>query len=265
MNRMFLPMIFAALTITAGSAQADVKRGEPKEARSNDVATEYVLGYDGTLFRRMPGYRNLCPVATNVNDFKISKNPQDDALIYFTVSRFGQEDLYALNRDSNGFMSCLAPNIEPLMRDVKKFTVVSSAKTQIVNIALDKKGNLKAWGRRDLLLTANGIQEYSMNQCNDQIGRRFSSYVAFAESADGRILKIDGDRPREWKFTQERYFDGNRKSAIQMFKMREDVCGIQRFGEMEAQPEAAKAAELPADKEQLQQNAEIQNKVDATL
>lgn len=224
MNKLLtFSLLFTATFATLpANAEDDVKR-----ARANDIVDEYILEDSSKLVRRIGKLK--CDVTTKVVDFKISMHPKDDAMMYFIK----EGDLYELHNTGAATPGqCPKAEVVLAMKNVAKidgkykYNVVSSTNTKIVNMALDKEGNLKAWDNEKLVLTQNGVADYKMNICNDQPGAAFSRYVAFAEDAYGRILKVDGDKPEESKFSPESYlYSGN---AIKDFKDREGVCKVQK-------------------------------------
>ncbi len=159
-----------------------------REARRNDVADRYMLGNDGTLFRRINGA--VCAVTSGVEDFKISQHPNDVAVVYFKKTNH----LFLLNMDRerrpNGQCPSSSGNIRKLMDNVKKYTVTSNQNTTIVNAALDESGNFRAWDNTRVVYSDRGVEEFQMNQCFGTANKSFSSYVLFTRDISDNITKV---------------------------------------------------------------------------
>lgn len=191
-----------------------------KEARRNDTADRYMLAHDGTLFRRINNAQ--CAVTSKVTDFKISQHPNDVAVIYFVK----EGNLYLVNLDKerrqNGQCPSAAGNTKQLMANVEKYTVTSNTETTIVNAALDRNGNFKAWDNVTVVYSDSGVEEYSMNECFGKKGKSFSSYVLFTRDRNDSVtkVKVSGSQFRkdESKTTHERY------NRISEFKDQLNVC-----------------------------------------
>ncbi len=187
---------------------------QTKNARSNDVAYKYELESDGDLFRYIRGSNQRCQVTNNVSSYKISRHKNDAAVIYYV--RYG--DLYYLKNTDNGYGSCPKAVKKVLMENVKKYTVVSNTNTKIVNIALNHSGKLVAWGNTTKEFEAYRVNKYVNNTCYGSNGKSFKSYVAFAITYGGQVIKIKGQSSRSSKTTQETYY------SVQDFKKKQNVC-----------------------------------------
>lgn len=212
MNKLLSLSVLAITAITfAAPAFA-----EPKKARDNDLVDSYELLDNSKLVRRIGNLS--CDVTSGVTSFKVSQHPNDAAMIYFMKDG----DLHYLKNPAGAVRKkgeCPKAEKALLLANVKDYTVVPTQKTEIVNMALTHEGRLVAWpntGRP--LVDVNGIKELKMNPCNDQAGFSFKKYVAFAESRDGRILKIEGDKPSDSAFTPESF------DSIGDFKEKQNVC-----------------------------------------
>ena len=159
-----------------------------REARRNDVADRYMLGNDGTLFRRINGA--VCSVTSGVEDFKVSQHPNDVAVLYFKK----KNHLHLLNMDRerrpSGRCPSSAGNIRKLMDNVKKYTVTSNQNTTIVNAALDEVGNFRAWDNTRVVYSDSNVDEYQMNACFGIENKSFSSYVLFTRDSSDNITKV---------------------------------------------------------------------------
>jgi len=174
---------------------------ERKQARANDVASEYVLENNGDLFRIIRGTDIKCQVTTRVSDFKISQHPNDVAMIYF--KRDG--DLYLLrNGDRRG--QCPIANKSVLVTGVRKYSVVSTTDTTIVNVALSNSGELAAWDNTNVRVSKSNVSDYKMYQYYGVSGKPFSTYVLFAINYGGSVLKVKGVNPEESKWDESRRF-----------------------------------------------------------
>ncbi len=195
-----------------------------KQARQNDLVDSYTLSDNGVLRRQIGSLS--CDVTNNVQSFKVSQHPNDVAMIYYTRRENGVNNLYLLRYPAGTARvagQCPKADKVKLMDDVKEYTVVSSQKTEIVNMALSRSGNLLAWGNSGPpLLSMNGISDLEMNPCNDKAGFSFKRYVAFAKTFDGKVLKIEGDKPNDSKFTPENF------ASIDDFQKQNKVCQSQQ-------------------------------------
>lgn len=186
---------------------------EVKQARKNDVASQYTLKSNGDLFRTVG--RNECQVTNNVKSFKISAHPNDVAMIYFEK----ENDLYLLKNGQNTG-NCPKAEKSLLLSNVKKYTVVPNTNTKIVNIALSEAGQLGAWSNNTVLINENGVKNYIHNNCYGSEGKSFSSYVAFAIKYNGKVLKIRGGSNGRVEVTE----DNDRYDDVQEFTRKNNVC-----------------------------------------
>lgn len=89
-----------------------------KEARKNDIADRYMLGKNGTLYRRIN--KATCAITEDVQDFKISIHPKDLAVVYYKKNGH----LYMINLDKEYRPSRQCPsaagNTKLLMKDISK-------------------------------------------------------------------------------------------------------------------------------------------------
>ena len=190
-----------------------------KKPRYNDTSAQrYILSH-GILSREINGLN--CVISNSVSDFKVSTHPLDSALVYFErINAFGRPDLYEFHGNSPKELAisartrnCPSANTEVAMRDMAKYTVVSNpvprnkgellvfSQANIVNMALDYQGNLKAWGTTGNapVFALADILDYRMNLNYGHKGAQYSSYVAFAISKSGYVVKIDGIHPEKSK------------------------------------------------------------------
>lgn len=177
--KQFISLVAIGLFSLMANAQ------EVKQARNNDVASKYVLESDGDFFRYVNG--NKCQITNDVQSFKVSQHPRDAAMVYFEKGN----DLYVLN---NASMTGNCPKAEKkvIMSSVKKYTVVSTTDTEIVNMALSNGGRLTAWENKSVVFSADNIESYKHNDCYGQSGKSFNTFVAFAIKYSGRVVKIRG-------------------------------------------------------------------------
>jgi hypothetical protein len=193
-------VLAAALALSFAVAPVSFAKEVSKKARANDIASEYVLTNDATLYRVVDGRR--CDITTNVDSFKISQHPNDAAMIYYVKDG----DLYVLGASAYS-SHCPKANTRMIMANVKKYTVTSNPHTTVVNMALSRSGALKAWDNTNIVLSVSGVDEYQMNQNFGAEGKAFSSYVAFAHTArGGYIMKIKGRNPEGSKWDSSRYY-----------------------------------------------------------
>lgn len=202
-----LSLVFTACGAEQGSSLLD----QEKNARSNDVASRYVLEDNGNFFRYVG--RNKCQITNRVDSFKVSQHKNDAAMVYF--KRNG--DLYVLHNASRSG-NCPKASKKVIMNDVAKYNVVSSTKTTIVNLAVSRFGNFTAWDNNRALISKRGVKAYSMNNCYGT-GRSFSSYVAFAINSAGHIFKVKGKSPSSSKWDTSR-----RYNSVSDFVRKNNVC-----------------------------------------
>lgn len=187
---------------------------DEKSARSNDVATKYILEDDGDFFRLVKGKK--CQITSDVDSFKISAHKNDVAMLYFKKNG----DLHILrNNKSEVGKDCPKADVKVLVRGIKKYTVVSNASsdTEIVNLTLDQTGKLLGWDNTKAVISATNIRTYQNNECFGAKNKSFKSYAAFAISHGGRIVKIKGNEI-------DKKVDQNRYSDIQDFIRHNNVC-----------------------------------------
>ena len=195
-----------------------------KKPRYNDTNAQLYTLNHGILARQINGL--TCMISNSVSDFKISTHPLDSALVYFErINTFGRPDLYEFHGNSPAELkisartrNCPPANTEVAMRDMKKYTVVSNpvprnkgellvySQANIVNLAVDYQGNLKAWGTTGNapVFQLADIVDYRMNLNYGHKGASHSSYVAFAISGSGYVVKIDGIHPEKSKLDLSR-------------------------------------------------------------
>lgn len=196
------------------------KYKECKEARKNDTADRYMLGHDGTLYRRIN--KATCSVTSGVQDFKISMHPNDVAVIYYRKNG----DLYLVNKDTErrgrGQCPSAEGNTKRLMKNVQKYTVTANVETTIVNAALDEAGNFSAWDNNYVVYKDTNIEDFSMNTCYGSKGKSFSSYVLFTIDRYGQISKVKVNKE---KFLRDDSRIGSERfNKIHDFKEKYKVC-----------------------------------------
>jgi hypothetical protein len=191
-----------------------------KQARANDVADQYMLEEDGTLYR-MVG-RNKCAITTKVSSFKVSSHPKDAAMIYFEK----EGDLYVLNNPSGvSRTGCPKATTKKIMDRVKEYSVISNTNTTIVNAALSKDGEFIAWDNTDVVLRTRGTQDvfgvgvsdYQNNNNFGVKGKPFQSYAIFAIDRMGNVLKVQGTQPGKSKWEEGDY------RSIKQFKQKHKI------------------------------------------
>ncbi len=193
---------------------------QEKQARSNDQADKYVRidgkvkekGQIGDFFRYVDG--NKCQITSNVDSYKVSQHPGDVAMVYY--EKYG--DLYFLaNADKE--RPCPKANTKNFFQNVTKYSVTSSTKTDVVNFALNRYGTFHGWPNEGQpLVSAENIEDYSHNNCFGAKGKSYSSYVVFAISYRGYVLKVKGKEEGNSKWTDETY------RSIKDFKEKNKVC-----------------------------------------
>lgn len=178
-----------------------------KQARSNDIASEYQLKDNGDLFRLVAGLK--CQITTSVEDFKVSQHPKDAAMIYYVKGG----NLYVLhNAKLTG--DCPKASKKMIMANLAKkhgdyrYNVVPSVDTTIVNVALSQTGHFYAWDNTATVLSQHNVADYSLHGQFGVKGAAFSSYALFAISELGFVLKVKGLSPEDSKWDySDRYSD----------------------------------------------------------
>lgn len=214
-NLVRILVLLVALTTVSAFAKDDIV----KNARKGDVASQYILDASGNLFRMVGN--NKCQITNNVEDMKISAHPQDKAMMYFIKNA----DLYVLhNAERTG--QCPKASTKVITENVAhtynkktrentnyRYNVVSNTKTAVVNVVLTESGYLEVWGDVKKLGYQDGVVDYSMYNYYNVKGKPYSSYVLFALTYNGCILKVDGDNVDQSKLDCERKW-----SSIKEFK-----------------------------------------------
>jgi hypothetical protein len=204
-----LILISALLMSTLTIAQ------ESKQARANDVASKYTLKKNGDFFRTIRG--NECQITSGVENFKVSQHPKDVAVAYYKKAG----DLYVLHNVAGDTSQCPKTSKNMIVGSIKKYTVVSSTKTIIVNMTLDRNGRFLAWDNKKALLELNSINTYVNNDCYGVDGKSHNSYVAFAISNSGKVTKVRGG---ENGIVQTVVDSSTRYADIEDFKRSNNVC-----------------------------------------
>lgn len=200
--------LFALVTLVSSAAFGATE----KNARQGDVASKYVLD-DGRLYRVVNG--NNCDITTGVEDFKVSQHPNDKAMIYFKKAG----DLYALlNTAAPSAGTCPKATKSVLLKGVKKYNVVSSTDTTLVNTALSTSGAFRAGKNSGPAYRQTAISDYALNTCYNQQGKSFSTYVAFLLKDNGEVVRVKGKTPEDSKVVAGRY------TSLNQFKTDEKVC-----------------------------------------
>ena len=211
-NQFAVRFILATVAMLGGVASAQ----ETQTARSNDVASSYMTDANGNFYRMVGSQK--CQITTNVKSFKVSKHPTDLAMVYYVRAESNRAPLYVLlNAESTG--NCPKATKTKIVADVAfdadrgyRYDVVEDLNTTIVRVALDTQGNFTAAGAKSKLYSSAGVSDYSMNGNYGVSGAPFSSYVAFAISSTGTILKLKGKEPSQSKF------DAKAFESLQAFK-----------------------------------------------
>lgn len=201
LSRVLVPALALGLLALAPDPALAGRSGvaSSKQARANDVASEYVLERDGDLFRIVKGRK--CQVTNDVLDFKVSQHPRDLAVIYFVRREGPRANLYVLHNTARRGDCPKAKKLQILAdldrkRGKYRYSIVSSTKTEAVSMALSRRGVLKVWSRDDTLLEKRRMKDYRLHDKYGKRGAPFSRYVGFALDRRGRVLKIDGRRPQ---------------------------------------------------------------------
>ncbi len=160
---------------------------ECKNARSNASVDQYLLTTDGDLYAYITKIDTLCQVTSGVSDFKNSLHPKDAAVMYYV--RGG--DLYVAN-EVKVKGQCPSMTKKMIMPNVKKFSVVGTNNTTIVNTALSKSGEFVAWDNVKPVYKDILVEDYLLNRNYGSKGKSFSSYVAFTLGYDHYITKVKG-------------------------------------------------------------------------
>ena len=201
---------FAAIALSLVLLPAVGRADTVKRARSTDIATEYRL--EGTdLYRMVDGQK--CQVTTDVIEFKVSQHPDDAAVIYYLRRERGAANLYSLeNTDGGG--QCPKAKKHRILDDIArsggryKYSVVPSAKAEIVAVALSRQGTLVAWDEQTAVVEEQGVEDYRLHDRFGKAGAPFRRYVAFAIDSAGFVLKLDGRAPRGSRYdSQQPYPD----------------------------------------------------------
>ena len=209
-------LVTGLLSLTTVSAfSMDAVKPASKAARSNDVASKYVLSASGKFSRIMKKSGLKCDITTNVSEFSVSGHKADLAMAYFKK----EGNLHVLNNARGDMSQCPKTTQVMIVTAVKKYTVVSNTSDDsvIVNLTLDKAGNFKAWDNERAVLAVRNVKDYVNNTCFGKKGASFSSYTAFALKYDGSVVKVKGGEV-------ERTTDSAYYTSLQDFKAANRVC-----------------------------------------
>ncbi len=196
----------------ATSAPSHTRWVECTNARSNALVDQYLLNNAGDLYAYIARYDLLCSVTNQVKDMKVSRHPRDTAVLYFER----QGDLYVAHNLRSRGAQCPEMSKKVIMPNVKKFNVVSSNETTVVNTALSQFGEFLAWDNHRVVYSDRNVSDYLLNRNYASNGKAFSNYVAFTIDTWGYVTKVFGQAtlnvlPNS-KETKKRY------SSIQDFK-----------------------------------------------
>ncbi len=181
-----------------------------KQARANDVASEYQLKDNGDLFRVVNGRK--CQVTNNVLEFKISQHAQDTAMIYF-IKDENTPNLYVLhNAERTG--NCPKANKTLRQTDIDKkngdyrYIVVSNPDSTFASAVLSRNGDFSVWSDTTREFLMHNVAEFVKHNQFGVRGAPFSSYVLFALNDNGYVLKVKGSGIAASSFDfSERYAD----------------------------------------------------------
>ncbi|MGB1013349.1 MAG: hypothetical protein ACPG4T_04375 [Nannocystaceae bacterium] len=207
---------FVGLTSTAQASDI------VKQARSNDVASQYVLEDDGDFYRMVGKHK--CQITTKVDEFKISRHPNDAAMVYFVKNN----DLWVLhNAQIPGHGQCPAASKTTILEDIAKayskvrYTLVNTIKTKIVNAAMSTKFNglFVAWDNTTPVFQAANVKDYLMNTCYGTPKKKYNTYVAFVLTNDKKVIKVKGKKPESSVVDNKKTY-----ASLQEFKSANKVC-----------------------------------------
>ncbi|MFK7826132.1 MAG: hypothetical protein AB8G05_18410 [Oligoflexales bacterium] len=157
-----------------------------KQARKNDLAQSYLLEDSGNLFRMVKG--NKCQITNNVSSFKVSQHPNDLAMIYFEKAG----DLYMLRNAVDRSGKCPKAEKKLLLKSVKKYSIIPSTKSIIVNIALSNSGELRAWSNDKVIVSHQNVSKYKVNPTFGKSGDENTDTIAFIIDSNNDSYTING-------------------------------------------------------------------------
>ena len=200
----------------AGDCATKAPRGSEwkdcKAARPNASVDQYLLTTDGDLYAYINKIDRLCQVTEGVSDFKTSRHPKDAAVIYY--ARGG--DLYVAN-EVKVKGQCPSMTKKMIMANVKKYNVVSTNNTTIVNTALSTSGRFNAWDNTKVVYSDILVEDYLLNTNYKVKGKSFNTFVAFTLGYDHYITKVKGSASDESSYIKSTETNRSYKS-IQEFK-----------------------------------------------
>ena len=103
------------------------------------------------------------------------------------------------------------------MANVKKYNVVSSNNTTIVNTALSNSGKFLAWDNTKVVYSDILVEDYLLNTNYKVKGKTFNTFVAFTLGYDHYITKVKGSSSEDSSYIKSTETDRPYKS-IQEFK-----------------------------------------------
>lgn len=205
MKHLLVIALAAATVQTTTSSAKTVGDDVVKNARSGDVASQYVLRANGGLYRQVG--KNLCQVTSDVDDFKVAQHPDDPTAIYVVK----QGALFALTvAQGDREAECPKAQLDSLVSTLDRtggkwaYRVVDRKDTPLSLVAQDTSGRVTAWDQRGVAVYVEGAVAFKINECFGS-KKSFSSYVAFVLDGDGRVSKLGGKDPRKSKADPARY------------------------------------------------------------
>jgi len=213
-----------ALTPTVASArpnEGDRETGDvTMSARRGDIASQYILREDGSLFRQIG--RNLCQVTTEVDEIKVPQRADDSVAAY--VVRNGALMALRPTRTPVPEGTCPRAQLDSLVgsldraEDMKfSYQLIDRTDTPITMVAWGLDRRFTAWDARGIAVAVDDTQWFRVNDCFGS-SKQFGSYLAFARTRDGRVIKIGGKNPRKSKADAQRY------ASIDSFLSTNHVC-----------------------------------------
>jgi hypothetical protein len=201
-------LLLIALIVSSTSVFA--QSYEFKDARPSDNASRYATGTDGSFFREVNG--DWCKIfSSGLKSYKVSLHPEDVATAY-VLGNSGT--LYYVKDQSSCYLT-ENDGVSKIAYDVNKYSVVPNENSEYVNFALadysdySETGTLMAWKNSGSPLKWYNIEKYSINNCYKRSGKSFSSYIAFAITSSGRIIKIKNtgaDKADQTKYSSLKEF-----------------------------------------------------------
>lgn len=145
------------------------------------------------IFSAKRGREIACPLADAVLLFRAQANPTDKFVAYYVN---WNRQVFAVSNTKLTKDGRCPETLEhaPLASQAEYFTLLQVPRNPFVGVLRTLEGELFVWdGDGVVRAKHSGINRYTLNSCAGQEDRKFSEYIIFASTMDGKVLKVRGD------------------------------------------------------------------------